>query len=106
MYVTKSEINVAFEALFGKTKAMSWTATAWVLQESGYALRGGRKLILLKETGVELSGLRGDLEYVPFDASNPAAVFSKLSEMINGLLAEAAGTTVSMTVAQQSSALM
>ena len=69
-------------------------------------LEAAESLFCSKETGVELSGLRGDLEYVPFDASNPAAVFSKLSEMINGLLAEAAGTTVSMTVAQQSSALM
>ena len=42
-----------------------------------------------------------DLQYVDFDPSAPAGVFSTLSEMINGLLAEAAGTTVSMTVTQR-----
>ena len=101
VYGSRSRIGRAFEALLRKTPAQSWTAPDWVLQESGYAIKGGRKLILLKEVGVELSGLHGDLEYVPFDNSEPAAVFSKLSEMINGLLAEAAGTTVSMTVTQQ-----
>src|SRR5580704_3091042 len=71
VFEPKSKIKAAFEALLGKKKAQSWTAPPWVLQESGYALRGNRKLILLKETGVELSGLQGDLEYVPFETSDP-----------------------------------
>jgi tetratricopeptide (TPR) repeat protein len=45
--------------------------------------------------------LQGDLEYVPFDPQRPADVFSKLSEMINGLLAGAAGTTVSTVVTER-----
>ena len=100
-YAFSSKISGARQVLFGNTKPQSWSAPAWVLQESGYALCGGKKLILLKEIGVEVPGLQGDLEYVPFDPSNPASVFSKLSEMINGLLAEAAGTTVNVTVTQR-----
>ena len=38
-------------------------------------------MILLKEIGVEVPGLQGDLEYVSFDPNNPTLVFSKLSEM-------------------------
>jgi tetratricopeptide (TPR) repeat protein len=101
VYAPRSKVRVALEALLGKAKPQSWTAPGWVLQESGYALSGDRKLILLRESGVEVPGLQGDLEYVPFDANDPAAVFSKLSEMINGLLAEAAGTTVSLIVTQR-----
>ncbi|MFZ0978122.1 MAG: tetratricopeptide repeat protein, partial [Candidatus Acidiferrales bacterium] len=100
-YAFSSKISGAWQVLFGKTKPQSWSAPAWVLQESGYALCGEKKMILLKEIGVEVPGLQGDLEYVSFDPNNPTSVFSKLSEMINGLLAEAAGTTVSVTVTQR-----
>jgi tetratricopeptide (TPR) repeat protein len=97
-YTFSSKVSGALQILLGKTKPKSWSVPAWVLQESGYALRGDKKLILLRETGVDLPALQGDLEYVPFDADDLAAVFSKLSDMINGLLADAAGTTVSVMV--------
>ena len=100
-YIFNSKIQGAWQVLCGKTEPESWSAPDWVLQESGYALRGEKKLILLKETGVKVPGLQGDLEYVPFDPNCPAEVFSKLSQMINGLLAEAAGITVSMTLTER-----
>ena len=52
-----------------------WTTAPWVLQESGYALRGEKDLILLREQAVELPGLQGDLEYILFDLKNLAPVY-------------------------------
>ena len=101
VYTFHSKIRGAFQVLLGRTRPQSWGAPGWVLQESGYALRGGKKLILLRESDVEVPGLQGDLEYVPFDPNSPAEVFSKLSEMINGLLAEKSGTTVSVIVTER-----
>ncbi len=58
-YAFSSKISGAWQVLFGKTKPQSWSAPAWVLQESGYALCGEKKMILLKEIGVEVPGLQG-----------------------------------------------
>src|SRR6266852_1301957 len=101
VYRFESRYRGALQLLFGNTKPSIWSAPAWVLQESGYALRGGKQLILLREPEVEVFGLQGDLEYIPFDPDNPAAIFSKLSGMINGLLAKAAGTAVSITLTER-----
>lgn len=101
VYNFKSRLSAAFRLLMGNVNADVWAPPGWVLQESGYALRAGRKLILLREEGVEVPGLQGDLEYIPFEASNSVAVFSKLSEMINGLLAEASGTEVKLSIIER-----
>ncbi len=90
----------AWRVLRGRIRPYRWSAPAWVLQESGYALRAGKDLILLREPDVEVFGLQGDLEYIQFDPEKSSGVFSTLSEMINGLLAKAAGTTVRVTVEQ------
>jgi len=88
----------AWRLFRGRARPERWTAPAWVLQESGYALRARKQLILLRETDVEVFGLQGDLEYIPFATENPSAVFPALSQMINSLLAKTAGTTVKVTV--------
>src|SRR5437879_1154961 len=75
----RSKMRDAFRILLGRVQPELWSAPAWVLQESGYALRGKKDLILLKQPNVEVFGLQGDLEYIQFDPQNPAAVFSKLS---------------------------
>ena len=95
-----STFGDAWRVLRGKIQPDRWSAPAWVLQESGYALHGQKDLILLREPDVEVFGLQGDLEYIPFDPRNPSDVFSTLSQMIHGLLAKAAGTTVRITVEQ------
>jgi len=84
--------------LFCKTNPEVWTAPAWVLQESGYALGKNKKLILLREPDVEVPGLQGDLEYIPFTPEHASEVFSKLNQMIHGIVAEAAGTKVELMV--------
>jgi tetratricopeptide (TPR) repeat protein len=94
-------VRGALQSLFGNGGAQMWTPPAWVLQESGYALRAQKDLILLREDGVEIPGLQGDLEYVPFDANRPATVQHKLNEMIHKLLAKAAGTEVSVTISER-----
>jgi len=83
-------------------EARLWGPPTWVVQESGYALRAQKDLILLREQNVEMAGLQGDLEYIPFDPGNLAAVFSRLSQMINSLLAKAAGIHVEVVVSAQS----
>lgn len=100
-YPRTSRMRSAFQIIFGNNEPTVWSAPAWVLQESGYALRGGKDLILLKEPGVEVFGLQGDLEYVTFDPTNPAAVYPKLNEMIHRLLAKAAGTEVRLTISER-----
>jgi len=94
VYALDSGLRDAVSLACGKLQPQKWSAPPWVLQESGYAIGGRKKLILLREKGVDIPGLQGDLEYVPFDSDNPSAVFSKLSEMINDLLAKAAGREV------------
>lgn len=90
-----------FERSFKKPTPVAWSSPPWVLQESGYALAKGKKLILLREVGVEIPGLQGDLEYVAFMPERASEVFAKLSEMIHELMAEAAGIKVEVTVSEQ-----
>jgi tetratricopeptide (TPR) repeat protein len=101
VYKFESKYQGALQILLKRAKPSIWSAPAWVLQESGYALRGGKQLILLREPGVEVFGLQGDLEYIPFDPDNPTGIFSKLSDMINGLLAKAAGTEVNVALIER-----
>lgn len=101
IYKFASKIRGAAQVLFGNTKPQAWSAPAWVLQESGYALRGEREVILLREVGVEVPGLQGDLEYITFDPDSPAEAFSKINEMIHGLLAKVAGTELRQTIIER-----
>jgi tetratricopeptide (TPR) repeat protein len=90
-----------FKRSFKKPKPVAWSSPPWVLQESGYALAKNKKLILLREVDVEIPGLQGDLEYVPFVPERASDVFAKLSAMIHELMAEAAGIKVEVTVSEQ-----
>lgn len=92
--------KTAWSFLSGKLIPIEWSAPAWVLQESGYALKskGKNALILFREIGVELPQLQGDLEYIPFDPQNPAQAFQRASEMITDLIAKAGGIKVETVV--------
>jgi lipopolysaccharide biosynthesis regulator YciM len=102
VYSLSPRTNGILQSLFGKLQPQMWSAPPWVLQESGYAIGASKKLLLLREQGVEIPGLQGDLEYIPFDANNLAAVYPKLNEMINDLLAKEAGREVTITVSERS----
>lgn len=44
-----------------------WTTSAWVIDEKAYALGRQKRLILLKEHGVDsIGGIQGDYEYIEF----------------------------------------
>ncbi len=103
VYELKPGIRGALDLALGKLRPKFWSAPAWVLQESGYALKSLslRKLILLREPDVEVFGLQGDLEYIPFVPERFAEAQAKLNEMILGLVAEAAGTEVKLVLSQR-----
>jgi hypothetical protein len=90
--------RTAWSALSGKLTPAAWSAPPWVLQESGYALKANKALVLFRETDVEIPGLQGDLEYIPFDARNPAPAFQRASEMISALIAQRASIKVETIV--------
>lgn len=100
IYSIDGRWKTALNALSGKLIPTGWTAPAWVLQESGYALKakGKNALILFREIGVELPQLQGDLEYIPFDPVNPAEALRRATEMITDLIAKAGGIKVETVV--------
>jgi tetratricopeptide (TPR) repeat protein len=101
VYSFTSRVRDALGVLLRRFEPQIWSSPPWVLQESGYAIAAGKDLILLREDGVEIPGLQGDLEYITFDPQNPTGVFPKLSEMVNDLLARAAGRTVELTISER-----
>jgi tetratricopeptide (TPR) repeat protein len=101
VYELESSLSYGWKAFRGQVQPKMWTAPAWVLQESGYALCAHKDLILLREEGVETFGLQGDLEYVPFNAERPSEVYGKLNEMIHRLIAKAAGTELQVVIAER-----
>lgn len=100
MYEPAPSWRDVIPAWLGRRKIQQWVAPAWVIQESGYALKAlsSGRMILFKERGVEFPGLQADLEYIEFAEGDFATTFKKASEMINGLLSEAAGTIVETIV--------
>lgn len=101
VYENGLQVRIAIRLALGWSKVERWVAPPWVIQESGYALKAianKRKMILFRESGVELPSLQGDLEYIEFDAKDFAPAFQKASEMINGLLREASGTVIETVV--------
>ncbi len=60
----------------------AWTTSAWVIDEKAYALAKGKKLILLKEQGVEsIGGLQGDYEYLEFNRPDTADLIVRIVEL-------------------------
>ena len=60
-----------FVGVFTKRDKISakeeWTTSSWVVDEKAYAFGKGKKLILLKETGVgSIGGIQGDYEFIEF----------------------------------------
>jgi hypothetical protein len=57
-------IKDAANLLLGRTRKMLWSPPPWVLQESGYALKADKPVVLFREVGVDIGALQGDLEYI------------------------------------------
>jgi hypothetical protein len=61
-----------------------WGTSPWLIDEKAYALAKGKKLVLLKESGVSnIGGLQGDAELVPFDRAELAEAIVRLIEMFH-----------------------
>ena len=65
-------------------KIVGYSASYWVIQESGYAMGKGKKVIFLIEDGLDIPGsLNADYEYVPLYRDNLLATSTKLTEIIS-----------------------
>jgi hypothetical protein len=65
------------DKLAGKNK---WNTSAWVIDEKAYAYGKNKKLVLLKEVGVEsIGGIQGDYEFIEFSRD-------RLQDALLGLL--------------------
>lgn len=71
-----------YEGLF--KKPVAFTTSAWVIQESGYAIAECKNVIFLFEEQVLTKlGLQADSEYLVFDRDKPLdEMFTKLNEML------------------------
>ena len=48
-------------------RRQTWTTSAWVIEEKAYAVAKRKKLLLLKEQGIDsIGGMQGDYEYIDF----------------------------------------
>jgi tetratricopeptide (TPR) repeat protein len=65
------------------SETINWTTSYWIIQESGYAIGKGRKVVFLIEDGLDIpGGLNADFQYVDIYRNNLSATFTKLNEII------------------------
>jgi hypothetical protein len=68
------------------SRKSEWLPSAWVVDEKAFALAKNKKLILLREEGVQsIGGLQGDYEYLEFDRTDMADLLVRLMELLRGL---------------------
>jgi hypothetical protein len=72
------------------TGRLEWTTSAWLIDEKAYAVGKRKKLILLKEDGVQsIGGIQGDYEFIEFSRKKlhevPLALLSILDVTISGV---------------------
>jgi len=77
-------------AINNSQRPSKWGTSAWIVEEIGFALGSGKKALLLVEEGVEFpqSDLAGDMERVFFDRRSMQECSTRLTAMINNLIAE------------------
>ena len=57
----------------------------WVVDEKAYAIAMDKKLVLIKEVGVQsIGGLQGDYEYLEFDRVHLEGLVLKLIDVFRG----------------------
>jgi hypothetical protein len=57
----------------------------WVVDEKAYAFSKEKRLVLIKEVGVQSSGgLQGDWEYLEFERDQMAELLIKLVQLFHG----------------------
>src|SRR5712671_5417481 len=93
----EDRLKSAWQVLVGRPAIRGFTAPPWLPQELGYALRAEKRLLIFRESDVEVPMLTGDYEYIDFANGQYDAAFGKATSMINAILAERAGFTVEVT---------
>lgn len=92
-------------------RTTNYLTSYWVIQESGYAMGKGKKVIFLIEDGLNIPGaLNADFEYITIDRRDLLPAMQKLNEIIANevgakiqpLVAESRGEGVEATVVEQS----
>ena len=69
-------------------KIHNWLASYWIIQESGYAIGKGKKVVFLIETGLQIpEGLNSDFEYIPLNRNNLSDTFIKVNQIISNEIA-------------------
>ena len=57
----------------------AWTTTSWVLEEKAYAVAKRKRLVLIREEGVEsIGGIHGDHEYITFSRDETSLMLVKV----------------------------
>jgi hypothetical protein len=63
-----------------------WTTSAWVIDEKAYALANRKKLVLVREKGVQsIGGIQGDYEYLEFTRDELVELVIKLVAVVRSL---------------------
>jgi len=80
----------AFLGIFSRRDKIArkpeWGSSPWIVDEKAYALAKNKKLILLRELGVQsIGGLQGDYEYLEFERTNMGDLLVRLLETLKGL---------------------
>jgi hypothetical protein len=61
-----------------------WSTSTWIVDEKAYALARDKKLVLVKEEGVQsIGGLQGDYEYIEFQRDKLENLVLALLETFN-----------------------
>jgi hypothetical protein len=61
-----------------------WATSPWIIDEKAYAYARGKKLILLKEVGIQsIGGIQGDYEYIEFDREHFELALLKIVEVFS-----------------------
>ena len=101
--ITKKHIEIEENKLlkprfFDKDKCIAlkanckWGVSYWIIQESGYAIAKGMRVLFLIEDVVKgLQGLQKDIEYIPFTRGNESDCYANLNTALGNLLKEIKG---------------
>jgi hypothetical protein len=104
--ITKKHIEIERDKLlepgfFNKDKCIArkadckWGASYWIIQESGYAIAKGMRVLFLIEDGVrEFPGLHADIEHIPFVRNKETDSYTNLNTALGNLLKETKGGEV------------
>lgn len=86
--------DTGHQPIRGDATPIGWTAPPWLFQELGYALKAGKKLLLIREADVELPGLQGDLEYIVYDPLQPQIAWKGVHQVFAQVIAQNAGIAI------------